>query len=156
VAVCLKGFDSAEPFLQYMCSDRRTAPGAVLVVPWGEKGAYGAICPASGGGGGAGAGAVEVVFAPAFTVSSVVDSIGAGDTFIAGFLHATVLSARGLATMDLRARLSYACRLAGKKVAQKGYTGLDLSSAEWAEAMGGAAVPSAGSASASASAAVSK
>jgi len=48
----------------------------------------------------------------------VVDSVGAGDTFNAAFIHAT--SSGG----DTQKALHFACEVAGLKVAQVGFEGL--------------------------------
>ena len=72
--------------------------GITLVCPWGETGAY-ALAP--------GAGPTDpVVFAPAVHPPVVVDTLGAGDTFIAAAIHAM---ARREA---LPAALAAACRCA--------------------------------------------
>jgi ketohexokinase len=55
---------------------------------------------------------------PAFPPARVVDTVGAGDTFNAGLIHAL------LAGQDAGKALEYACRLAGKKVGQEGFAHL--------------------------------
>jgi ketohexokinase len=56
--------------------------------------------------------------APALAVETVVDTVGAGDTFNAGLIHA-------LATGQLlEEALHYAVALAGRKVQQQGLAGL--------------------------------
>lgn len=99
------GFDHAEPFLASM---RTQAPDAVLACGWGAKGAF-----AVGMDG-------EVLHAPAYPPTQLVDTLGAGDTFNAGFIHASL---QGWTLADC---LNYACRLAGKKCGQLGFDDLHL------------------------------
>ncbi|XP_063225450.1 ketohexokinase-like [Bacillus rossius redtenbacheri] len=81
---------------------RYTKPGATVVVPWGELGAAGR------GVGGA------VVVTPAFPPPRVVDTVGAGDTFIA----ATIF---GLGSgRSLHDSIALGCRVAGAKVGAYG------------------------------------
>jgi ketohexokinase len=98
-----RGFESPHSFLVRM---REEAPEADLVLTWGEDGAYGL--------GGKG----EVTHSPAFRPIKVKETLGAGDTFNAGVIDAYV---RGL---ELAEALPLACRLAGKKCGQVGFTGL--------------------------------
>jgi ketohexokinase len=56
--------------------------------------------------------------ARAVQISHVVDTIGAGDTFNAGFIHAT------LSQLSLPDRLRFANVLAGKKCGQLGFDNL--------------------------------
>lgn len=80
----------------------------LLVCPWGQEGAY----------------ALEreglLHFAPAVQIPRVVDTIGAGDTFNAGFIHSA------LQRLPVPQRLSYANALAGKKCSQAGLERLNL------------------------------
>ncbi len=74
--------------------------------------------------GDAGAWAIDqlgVVFhAPALPVAKVVDTVGAGDVFNAGLVHA-------LATGQLlEEALHYAVKMAGRKVEQQGLSGFLL------------------------------
>lgn len=101
-----QGFGDAESFLH----DRQQKHGKVwMTCTWGEAGAW----------------AVDqlgmVFHAPALKVEKVVDTVGAGDVFNAGLVHA-------LATGKLlEEALHYAVRLAGRKVQQQGLQGLLLS-----------------------------
>lgn len=97
-----QGFDSAPALLQHY---RGKIPGALLVCTWGEQGAF-----ALDNG--------RLLHAPAPAVSSVVDSIGAGDTFNAGFIHAR------LKHQDVQTALTTACALAAQKIAREGFDGL--------------------------------
>lgn len=76
---------------------------ATLVCPWGEEGA--SACQGQG----------EVVRSPAFPPASVVDTLGAGDTFNA----ATVFSLACGGT--LKDSITYGCRVAGAKVGVVGW-----------------------------------
>lgn len=95
------------PEAQFFLQDwRNKCRAAVLVCPWGASGAF----------------AVDHdgVFyqANAVQISRAVDTIGAGDTFVAGFIHAK------LAGLPLQGCLRYANALAGKKCSQPGFDNL--------------------------------
>ncbi|MCI0506390.1 MAG: PfkB family carbohydrate kinase [Gammaproteobacteria bacterium] len=97
-----QGFDSAPALLQYY---RRRIPGALLVCTWGDTGAF----------------ALEnarLLHAPAPPVRTIVDTIGAGDTFNAGFIHAR------LNHSDVQTALLKACSLAAQKITREGFNGL--------------------------------
>lgn len=98
-----QGFQEAESFLR----DRQQKHGKVwMTCTWGEAGAW-AIDQ------------LGVLFhAPASPVGKVVDTVGAGDVFNAGLVHA-------LATGSLlEEALHYAVKLAARKVRQQGFDGL--------------------------------
>jgi ketohexokinase len=56
--------------------------------------------------------------AAAFLQPKVIDSIGAGDSFNAGFIDARMRN------LDMQASLTFACRVAGVKCGQPGFAGL--------------------------------
>lgn len=94
-----RGFRHGEGFLRAM---RPLAQRAMLVVAWGSEGAYG-VAPGD-----------TVQSCPAFPPPRVVDTLGAGDTFNAGFIDAQL---RG---ESLAGSLEHANRLAGMKCGQIG------------------------------------
>lgn len=59
-----------------------------------------------------------VYFESAHAQREVLDSVGAGDTFIATCIHALLLGS------DIQQTLNCACAVAGRKVAQVGFSGL--------------------------------
>jgi ketohexokinase len=85
---------------------RPMAPHAVMACSWGEVGG----CIVKEG---------ELYTSPAFPPERVVDSVGAGDAFNAGLIHAL------LAGREAADALEFACRLAGHKVGQQGFAQLD-------------------------------
>ena len=98
-----RGFDDPETFLG---AAREWAPQAVHVLGWGEKGAW--LSRPDG----------SREHVSARPVDPVVDSIGAGDTLIAGFIHAR---SRGEGSLE---SLQFAVRLAERKIGQQGFAGL--------------------------------
>ncbi|KAB8233470.1 pfkB family kinase [Aspergillus alliaceus] len=105
------GYTSAKECLQKQSSLTRKAQ--FLFCTWGQDGAV-ALETRSG----------DLIHRPAYTTTGfkVVDTIGAGDTFIAGMLHA--LTSRS-DTWDLSQKLGFANRVAGMKVTQEGFSGLE-------------------------------
>ncbi|MGM0563143.1 MAG: PfkB family carbohydrate kinase [Pseudomonadota bacterium] len=85
---------------------RQQGASDLIVCPWGTRGA---VAEDAAG---------RRYSSPAFPPETVVDTVGAGDTFNAGFIDARC---RGL---DIEASLIHACRLAGKKVGQEGFEGV--------------------------------
>jgi len=94
-----RGFDEPRRFLEYA---RDWAPQAVLVLPWGEAGAYMRVGD-------------ETHHAASRPLAEVIDTVGAGDTLIAGFIHARA-SGRGWLES-----LYQGVRLAEHKIAQEGF-----------------------------------
>lgn len=93
------GFDSATAFLSHM---QKIAPQATLVCAWGEDGAYSLDSD-------------DFHYSPAFAPAQVVDTLGAGDTFNAGFIDAQ------LHGLDIKTSLRAACQLAGQKCGVQGF-----------------------------------
>lgn len=92
--------------LVFLREMHRRAPHAELVCTWGAGGAH---ALAHNG---------QPLHSPAFPPPQMVDSIGAGDSFNAGYIHAR------LQGQDIGHGLEYACRLAGRKCGQRGFDGL--------------------------------
>lgn len=80
---------------------------ATWICTWGEHGAFGLQTTTNRG-----------FYEPAHKQAAVVDSLGAGDTFLATCLHEL------LGGSDVRRTLHIACAVAGQKVAQVGYDNL--------------------------------
>lgn len=97
-----QGFDSAPALLNHY---RQKIPDALMVCTWGEQGAFALQDK-------------NLLHAKAAAVTSIVDTIGAGDTFNAGFIHARLNHA------DVQTALSNACALAARKITQEGFDGL--------------------------------
>lgn len=98
------GFDDPESFLEAW---QAKAPRAIWTCTWGEDGAIGRERDG------------QRYRSPAFPPPAVRDTLGAGDTFNAGLIAALASG------HPLGAALTMACRLAGHKVGQAGFTGLD-------------------------------
>lgn len=101
-----RGYKDPAAFLD---AAHQWAPQAVLVLGWGATGAYLKESLHD-----------PVQLVPAQSVPSVVDSIGAGDTLIAGVIHARA----NQATADWRAAVTFGVRLAERKIQQFGFDGL--------------------------------
>ena len=80
----------------------------ICVCSWGDQGA----CVRNAQG--------QVYCSPAIKYGEVVDSIGAGDTFNAGFMHAYQINA------NIQFALEFACSIAGKKCSQYGFDGISI------------------------------
>uniref|UniRef100_A0A914WBH5 Carbohydrate kinase PfkB domain-containing protein n=1 Tax=Plectus sambesii TaxID=2011161 RepID=A0A914WBH5_9BILA len=82
------------------------SPETTVVCAWAELGACARLPDGT------------VVIAPAHSPSKVVDTLAAGDTFVAAMIHYMHGGA------DAHTALQGACRIAGKKVGQRGLFGL--------------------------------
>ncbi|XP_068261015.1 ketohexokinase isoform X2 [Nyctibius grandis] len=98
------GYRSAPEALRGLRS--RVQPGATLICAWAEEGA-----DAMGPDG-------ELVHSDAFPPETLVDTLGAGDTFNAAVIFA--LSAG----RSLRDALTFGCRIAGRKCGIQGFDGI--------------------------------
>jgi len=99
------GFDDAVDFLKQQAPK---APKAWLICTWGAQGCYYRH----------GDEPRQVWHSQTKPLLQVVDSVGAGDTFIAGFLHAWWQK------RDIKNAVEFANLLAAKKCAQIGFQGL--------------------------------
>ena len=81
-------------------------PAADHVCTWGEVGAYGISRAGS------------KTHVPADKPAQIIDTLGAGDTFMAGLIHGK------LAGMNFTDTLNAACTIAGQKCGQQGFDGL--------------------------------
>lgn len=97
-----QGFNAAAGLLTAL---HHQTPHLVISCTWGK---YGAAAIDSDG---------NLFYSEAFPPPTVVDTLGAGDTFNAGFIHGCSLQ------LSLSDTLQYACQLAGKKC---GNLGLNL------------------------------
>lgn len=111
-----KGFNNAEDFLHHIMTTRKK-PGRLACCTWGAGGAEAVLEGWEYD--------YQGVDVPAWHPSEgeevVVDTIGAGDTFIAGMLFA--LNYRDN-EWTLSQKLKFANELAGRKVIQEGFNGL--------------------------------
>ncbi|XP_040454833.1 ketohexokinase isoform X5 [Falco naumanni] len=98
------GYQSAPEALQGLHS--RIQPGATLICAWAEEGAD-AIGPSG-----------ELVHSDAFPPETLVDTLGAGDTFNAAVIFA--LSAG----RTLQDALTFGCQIAGRKCGIQGFDGI--------------------------------
>jgi len=102
----------------YTCPDelfddlRQQGISANLVCSWAEQGAWACDCHGNR------------YHQPAFAPEQIIDTLGAGDTFNAGLIHA-LLEGR-----SLDAALKAGCELAGHKVGQSGFANLNRSALE--------------------------
>ncbi|KAH2919638.1 hypothetical protein KXW25_004948 [Aspergillus fumigatus] len=105
-----QGYASAEECLQKQRP--MTTNASFLCCTWGDEGAV-ALDTKTG----------ELFQSPAYAAPDlkVVDTIGAGDTFIAGMLYAWLCQGN----WDLEKKVHFANRVAGMKVGQEGFSDLD-------------------------------
>jgi ketohexokinase len=95
-------FPSAETLLRHY---RNMIPDALLVCTWAEQGAYALRQE-------------QLLHAAATPVSKIIDTIGAGDTFNAGFIHSQIQGQNDSQS------LAFACRLAARKCGMDGFSGV--------------------------------
>lgn len=107
-----QGYDEGADFLHIM---RSQAPQADLYCAWGEAGAYALAHEQS-----------AKLHAPSYPPTSIIDTLGAGDTFNAAVIHGY------LQQQSPNAILHQACRLAGEKCGQLGLDNLKLWGADCA------------------------
>ncbi|KAL3485421.1 Ribokinase-like protein [Aspergillus germanicus] len=103
------GYNSAEECVRKQ--SLLTQNASLLCCTWGQDGAVALETSTR-----------NLVHSPAYTPSGfqVIDTIGAGDTFIAGLLYGLICKG----DWDLSKKLGMANRLAGTKVAQEGFSNL--------------------------------
>lgn len=97
------GFNEPKAFLTHQ---QKYSPSADLLCTWGKEGAYALL--------------KNGVFlsSGAYSPDTVIDTIGAGDTFNAAIIH------QRSQKITWQKSLNFACQLAGKKCGQKGFDDL--------------------------------
>ena len=101
------GFSTPEETVNGLSSQIKNTP--TLICPWGERGAVAK-----------GRGETEIVSSPAYPPVAVVDTLGAGDTFVAGVIFCLN---EGKSISDA---IQFACKLAGRKCGMQGFDGLKV------------------------------
>ncbi|KAF2806691.1 putative PfkB family kinase [Mytilinidion resinicola] len=108
-----KGFTGAESMRAFLEAQAAGAKnGALLCLTWGSLGAAALDCETS---------QFEYVHAWRYEGRAAVDTIGAGDTFVAGMLYCENVRC---GDWSLKEKLAFANELAGRKVLQEGFAGL--------------------------------
>ncbi|XP_076307490.1 ketohexokinase-like isoform X1 [Tachypleus tridentatus] len=102
--VKLFGIEKMETAVQEL--SQMAHPGSILICPWGDLGA----CAYDRDG--------KLVFSPAYPPSKLVDTLGAGDTFVA----ACIMGLRNGQSVEEAVILG--CKLAGAKCGLEGYSSL--------------------------------
>ena len=100
------GFTTPEETVNGLLNQVQTK--SILICPWGERGAVAREVDK------------EICSSPSYPPARVVDTLGAGDTFIAGVVYC--LNGGWL----VEDAIHFGCRLAGKKCGLKGFDGLTL------------------------------
>ncbi|EER26479.1 hypothetical protein D8B26_003139 [Coccidioides posadasii str. Silveira] len=110
------GYQSPDDLLQAQSSV--TSKSSILCCTWGEKGA---VCLDKR--------CMEYIHSPAYMDAKVpiVDTVGAGDTFIAGMLYGLICHE---SDYSLQRMMAFSNRLAGRKITQEGFEGLGKYMAE--------------------------
>jgi len=99
-----RGFESAGQCLQFFA---KQFPDTIITCTWGEQGAW--LVQKS-----------QIHHQSAFNTQPVVETLGAGDTFNAGFIAALINK------KNSRQALKFACKLAAHKCRQIGFDGLKI------------------------------
>ncbi|CAO3647277.1 unnamed protein product [Cunninghamella echinulata] len=99
-----RGYNHPNDFLRFI--KHQCKPSAILFCTWGEQGA---TCLLNNG---------KLIHASALPVHEVIDTVGAGDTFIGGIIFCLSHKLNALTA------LKFSCEMASRKVAQKGFDGL--------------------------------
>ncbi|XP_067681437.1 ketohexokinase-like [Haliotis asinina] len=98
-----KNMEDAVEGLTHICQ-----PRIAIICGWGQFGAAGKQSTS------------ETVTSPALKLDHVVDTLGAGDTFIAGTLH-------GLSNgQSLKSAIAFGCQISGFKCGMRGLKGIEL------------------------------
>ncbi|KAJ9655325.1 hypothetical protein H2198_005780 [Neophaeococcomyces mojaviensis] len=133
-----EGYNSAEECIRQQAQRLKTStaniPDRILICTWGASGACATIARSS-----------DVIHSPAYKepAKQIVDTTGAGDTFIAGMLFAFLYPDRTVTShlseslrgeppeakfetvqWSLKQKLGFANELAGRKILQDGFGGL--------------------------------
>ena len=104
-----EGRGMADPHT-FLTEAHRWAPQAVLVLGWGAAGAFW-LEPSHG----------SIHTVPSNPINTVIDTIGAGDTLIAGVIHARANQSEA----DWQAAVTFGVRLAERKIQQLGLDDLN-------------------------------
>ncbi|OBZ83133.1 Ketohexokinase, partial [Choanephora cucurbitarum] len=99
-----KGFNDSKEFIRYY--QPRSKPGSILFCTWGSQGA---ACSSRIG---------DILCVPAPQKDQASNSVGAGDTFIAGVIYCLGRS------YSLWFALKFACELANREITQTGFDNL--------------------------------
>lgn len=97
-----KGFDNAEDCLIYFS---QLYPDKTITCTWGDRGAWAYFQE-------------QIIHQPALQIAHTIETIGAGDTFNAGFISSLIQQ------KSIHDSLEYATQLASKKCEQSGFDNL--------------------------------